>query len=235
MADWITFWNSANSIYVNARHRDVHYRTIADDLAAYVPGKQALVIDYGCGEALHADRVAAAAGKLILSDAADTVRAGLTQRFAAVPNITVRSPDEIAAMDDAQADLIVMHSVAQYLSEEQLRDVLSLFHRLLKPDGLFILGDVIPPGMSPVTDVTTLLRFAAHNGFFGAALVGLARTVFSDYTRLRSTIGLSLYEEPKILALLRAAGFNAARDEENIGHNPARMTFLARPRGPSGA
>ena len=76
--------------------------------------------------------------------------------------------------------------------------MLSLFHRLLKPDGLFILGDVIPPGMSPVTDVTTLLRFAAHNGFFGAALVGLARTVFSDYTRLRSTIGLSLYEEPKI-------------------------------------
>ena len=40
MADWITFWNSANSIYVNARHRDVHYRTIADDLAAYVPGKR---------------------------------------------------------------------------------------------------------------------------------------------------------------------------------------------------
>ena len=29
MGDWIAFWDSEHSIYVNARHRDVHYRTIA--------------------------------------------------------------------------------------------------------------------------------------------------------------------------------------------------------------
>jgi hypothetical protein len=29
--DWISFWNSDHPIYVNARHRDVHYRGIAEE------------------------------------------------------------------------------------------------------------------------------------------------------------------------------------------------------------
>ena len=58
MGDWIAFWDSEHSIYVNARHRDVHYRRIAQDIRAHLPAGAA-VLDYGCGEALHADIVAA--------------------------------------------------------------------------------------------------------------------------------------------------------------------------------
>ena len=36
MDDWIDFYDSAHTIYVNARHRDVHFLTIAEDLARYV-------------------------------------------------------------------------------------------------------------------------------------------------------------------------------------------------------
>src|SRR5215470_14769390 len=63
MGDWIAFWDSEHSIYVNARHRDVHYRTIAQDIRARLP-PGAAVLDYGCGEALHADLVAARADPL---------------------------------------------------------------------------------------------------------------------------------------------------------------------------
>jgi hypothetical protein len=91
MGDWVAFWDSEHSIYVNARHRDVHYRTVAQDIAAHVtPGATAL--DYGCGEALHADLVAAPARRLILCEAAPIVRAGLTNRFACNRKIEVRSP-----------------------------------------------------------------------------------------------------------------------------------------------
>src|SRR5262249_18043301 len=69
MGDWIAFWDSEHPLYVNARHRDVHYRRIAEDIAAYV-SSSAVVLDYGCGEALHADRIAARARKLILVEAA---------------------------------------------------------------------------------------------------------------------------------------------------------------------
>src|SRR5688500_1379774 len=94
MREWVAFWNSEHSIYVSARHRDVHYRTIADDIRAYAPRRDATVLDYGCGEALHADRVAASAGRLILCDAAPAVRASLIERFAGDQKIEVRAPDE---------------------------------------------------------------------------------------------------------------------------------------------
>ena len=63
-----------------------------------------------------------------------------------------------------------------------------------------------------------------------AAILGLIRIFFSDYMRLKKTAGLSHYEERQMLERLRAAGFNAARAEENIGHNQRRMTFVARPK-----
>ena len=53
MTDWISFWDTSHSIYVNARHRDVHYRGIAEEVRRYVPSPDAVVMDYGCGEALQ--------------------------------------------------------------------------------------------------------------------------------------------------------------------------------------
>jgi hypothetical protein len=63
-----------------------------------------------------------------------------------------------------------------------------------------------------------------------AALGGLVRTLFSDYRRLRARVGLTHYSEAGMLGLLSAAGFAAERAERNIGHNQARMAFVARPR-----
>jgi SAM-dependent methyltransferase len=230
MADWISFWNSDHPIYVNARHRDVHYRNIAEDLAEYVQGPNANVLDYGCGEALHAGHIAAKAGRLILCEAAPAVREHLTARFAAIPNIEVKSPEEVEMLPEGSLDLVVMHSVAQYLSPKEADALFVQFRRLLKPGGLFVLGDVIPPQVSPVTDALSLLRFAAANGFFFAALAGLVRTAFSDYPKLRARLGLTLYEESAMRRKLEAAGFIVRRAEKNIGHSRARMTYVACPR-----
>src|SRR6266849_798572 len=171
MGDWIAFWDSEHSIYVNARHRDVHYRTIARDIRAHVPAG-ARVLDYGCGEALHADLIAASARELILCEAAPMVRAALARRFSAHPRIAARSPEEVAALPAGSFDVIVMHSVAQYLTPQELDALLAVFRRLLRIDGLLILGDVIAPHVAAATDAMALLRFAAANGFLGAAFVG---------------------------------------------------------------
>src|SRR5664279_2883117 len=117
MSDWISFYDFKHSvIYVNARHRDVHYRTIAQDIRAYVPSPSAQVLDYGCGEANSADLVAAACGHLTLVEAAPNVRAALSARYTGNGKISVLTPDAAAAMPAGTFDLIVMHSVAQYLS-----------------------------------------------------------------------------------------------------------------------
>jgi SAM-dependent methyltransferase len=228
MSDWRSFWDSAHSIYVNARHKDVHYREIADQIAAFVPGAGARVLDYGCGEAVHADRVAAVAAQVLLCDQAPSVRAAITARFAAEPRIRALAPEEVERLPDGGLDLIVANSMTQYLAPPELDRVLGLWHRLLAPAGTLIVGDVIPPDASALTDVMALLRYAAANGFFLSALWGLVRTAVSPYSRLRSRIGVTRYTQAAFLQKLAAAGFTAQRLPRNLEHNAARMTFRAR-------
>jgi len=227
MGAWISYFDSDHPLYVNERHRDVHNALIAADIRAYIPHPEAVVLDYGCGEALHADRVAAAAGRLILCDAGPRLLAALSARFKDHPAIEVRSADALADLPDGCVDLIVMHSVAQYLTDAELDGALATFRRLARPGGVVLLGDIIHPDASVVQETAALLRFAAANGFLLAALGGLVRTALSGYPRLRARLGLSRHHPQAMLARLERAGFKAARAPRNIGHDQSRMTFRA--------
>ena len=228
--DWISFYDFKHSvIYVNARHRDVHYRTIAQDIRGHVPSATAQVMDYGCGEATSAHLVAEASGHLTLVEAAPNVRAALKARYAGNPKISVLTPEEALALPQASFDLIVMHSVAQYLTQAELDRLLAQFHRLVRPAGTVVVGDIVPPQLAAPAAAFALLRFGAANGFFWAAVGGLLRIFVSDYFRLKRTVGLAHYTEAAMRTRLAAAGFTAERAARNLGHNQRRMTFLARP------
>jgi SAM-dependent methyltransferase len=229
--DWITFWDNPHSIYVNARHFDVHYRDIAEGIVALLPKPGLRVLDYGCGEATHAATVAAHASQLYLCESAATVRANLARRFTGIGNLSVVTPQDVAAMPAGSIDVIVANSVVQYLTPAELDRQLGLWRRLLAAGGFLIVGDVTPPDVSPLTDIAALLRYARRNGFLFAAIRGLLRTLVSDYRVARNRLGLTSYGEADILAKLRAAGFAGERLPHNLEHNPARMTFRARPVG----
>src|ERR1700694_3550854 len=109
MTDWISFFDSEHSIYVNARHRDLHARLVADGIVKYLPSRDARALDDGCGEARYAERIAAHAARLVLCEAAPWVRERLAARVAGDAKISVRSPAEVADLPDASFDLIVMH------------------------------------------------------------------------------------------------------------------------------
>lgn len=227
MQGWIEFWNADNPIYVNDRHKMLHYRGIASDIRDLVPDDAATVLDFGCGEALSADLVAARCRKLILVDAADTVRDKLAARFGENRSIQVLAPDTLKTLPDASVELLVVHSVAQYVSKPDFATLVHDLARLLRPGGTLILGDILPVGLSPLVDARALLEFGWQGGFLVPALVGLVRTALSDYRKIRSELGLTHYEEAEILALLDRAGLTARRLERNLGHNQARMAFAA--------
>ncbi len=229
MADWISFFDSDHPIYVNARHRAVHARLVGISIAHHIRKAGMQILDYGCGEAFYAGRIADQCERLMLCEAAPHLRQSLKDRFADNEKIAVLSPDEAAALPDGSADLIVMHSVAQYLTRDEAHDLFILFRRLLRKDGAFVLGDVVKPDVSAVTDAAALLGLAAANGFFFAALFGLGRTLLSSYWKLRQQAGLTRYSEDEIVSALKATGFSAARAEHNLGHNQARMTLVAKP------
>ena len=122
-----------------------------------------------------------------------------------------------------------MHSVSQYLSPAQLAELLATFRRLLRPDGKLVIGDVVQPDTPAWKDALALVQFGWREGFFLAALGGLFRTAFSDYSKLRKNAGLTRYSEREMTAKLNEAGFRSERAARNIGHLQTRMTFVASP------
>jgi ubiquinone/menaquinone biosynthesis C-methylase UbiE len=228
MDDWIDYYDSTHTIYASKLHRDLHFQVIARDIVGYISSPEAVVLDYSCGEALSAGRVADACGKLILAEPAPGVRGRLIARFAPNTKIRVRSPDDIRHMDEKSVDLAVMNSVAQYMTPGELDAALAVIRRLLKPGGRLVLGDILRPEVGMPRDVIALLKFAATHGFLKDAFYGLASTALSDYRQLRTRIGLQRYSEAEMIAKLAASGFTASRAHQNIGHNPWRMTFVAR-------
>jgi ubiquinone/menaquinone biosynthesis C-methylase UbiE len=228
MDDWIDYYDSTHTIYASKLHRDLHFQVVARDMIGYITSPDAVVLDYSCGEALSAAKVAEACGKLYLAEPAPGVRGRLIARFAPNTKIRVRSLDDLRVMTEKSIDLAVMNSVAQYMTAEELDAAFAVIRRLLKPGGRLVVGDVLRPEVGMPRDVIALLRFAATHGFLRDAVIGLVSTALSDYRSLRARVGLQRYGETEMVKKLAAAGFTASRAHSNIGHNPWRMTFVAR-------
>jgi ubiquinone/menaquinone biosynthesis C-methylase UbiE len=228
MDDWIDYYDSTHTIYASRLHRDLHFQLIARDIIGYISSPDAVVLDYACGEALSAAEVADACGKLYLAEPAPGVRGRLIARFAPNTKIRVRSLDDLRKMAEQSVDLAVMNSVAQYMTPEELDAAFAIIRRLLKPGGRLVVGDILRPEVGLGRDVAALLKFAARHGFLRDALIGLVSTALSDYRQLRARVGLQRYSEDEMVAKLAASGFTASRAHFNIGHNPWRMTFVAR-------
>ena len=229
MDEWIDYYDSTHTIYASKLHRDLHFQLIARDIIGYIGASDAVVLDYACGEALSAAKVAEACGLLYLAEPAPGVRGRLIARFAPNTRIRVRSLEDVRKMAEQSIDVVVMNSVTQYMTAEELDSAFATIRRLLKPGGRLVVGDVLRPEVGMMSDVIALLRFARAYGFLRDALIGLVSTALSDYRQLRSRIGLQRYSETDIIKKLAASGFTASRVAVNIGHNPWRMTFVARP------
>ncbi len=226
---WVDFWDGNPSVYVSPRHKIEHYNSIADGIIHYLPSSEARVLDYGCGEALAAERVAAHCRRLTLCDAAPSVVSALTQRYAGNAAIASCTPQALAALPDGAFDLIVVNSVVQYLDEAAFSALLSECRRLLVPEGRVLFADIIPPDLNPLGDAAQLLKFSANRGFLIAAAIGLVRTALSGYTALRKKLGFAKYSHEAFMTALARGGFSAEPTRPNLGHNQLRLAYLARP------
>jgi SAM-dependent methyltransferase len=224
---WAEYWNQETSLYVNERHRRLHYARVTRDIIAHVPAGDVRLVDYGCGDTPAARELAAACGHLLLCDASLRVRDRLAERYAGAPKIGIITPAQFEGLCAGSIGMIVVNSVVQYLSRSEFSDLLKAARHKLEPGGVLLLADIVPRHVGPLRDALELLKFAANSGFVLAAVLGLARSYFSPYRKIRQSSGFLRFEEPELLALLREHGLKAQRQARNIGHNAARMTFRA--------
>ncbi|MGH6818044.1 MAG: class I SAM-dependent methyltransferase [Methylovirgula sp.] len=222
------FWNGDQVLYVNSRHRALYYADVGKEVAALLPSPEAVVLDYGCGEALAADFLAEKCARLYLYDPIPKIEALLRTRNKANPKIAVLDRDGLEALPDASLDLMICNSVLQYLSREECGALVAFAAVKLKLGGRLVVADIILPHVDALTDSWALVEFAYRGGFLFAALRGLFSTFFSRYRRRRGRTGLTTFAIPDMQRLLSTRGFEARRFDRNIGHNQARMTFIAK-------
>ena len=81
MDSWLSYWNAPNKIYVSERHKQLHYDVVFASIAPHLPNRRGVVLDWGCGDALAADRIAERCNMVFLYDAAKSARARLRRRY----------------------------------------------------------------------------------------------------------------------------------------------------------
>jgi SAM-dependent methyltransferase len=221
---WLQYWSGDISLYVSERHLAAHYQLLYDTLAPHLPPPPRVFLDYGCGEALMAPRLAAEGGRVILVDEAPGRAARLQSRFAAAGGVEVAETLEAA---EGVSDVTAMISVSQYIPRDAFPGLARRLAATLKPGGKLIVGDVLPPDNSMLDDVSALFRFAWAGGFVPAAVVGLTRTFRSPYRAARQRLGLTTWARDDMLAVLRDAGLKPRLLERNIGHSHRRYSVLA--------
>jgi len=230
MKSWIDYWNRPNGIFVSELHKRAHYEHIFANVRPFLPrGAGSAVLDWGCGEAAAAERMAAVCERVYLFDPAEIIRTRLAERHKNNPAIRVLDNDALRRLSAGCLDLILINSVVQYVSRAELTAALSDLRRLLKPAGRLLIGDVIVPGTKLWQHVTVFLNFAYRNGFAVPAMVGLVRNFLpSSYSSLQRSHGIAKYSERDFLALLRDCGFAGERLPRNIAVSPVRSSYLAR-------
>jgi SAM-dependent methyltransferase len=229
MKSWLDFWNAPNAIYANRRHQRVHSAKVLASVSRFVPaGGGAVVLDWGCGDAITANELAQSCRMLLLFEPAETARRGLAANYAGCSKIDVLDEAKLEALAPGSIDLIVVNSVVQYLSRQRFVDALQHFHRLLKGDGALLLGDIIEPDTPLLHHVAAFLRSAWQNGYFFAAIRSLARNANSPYRQLRRDAGYSCYTSVQMSGLLDDSGFVGERLPSNIAISQLRCSYLAR-------
>ncbi len=213
MDEWIDYYDLTHTIYASKLHRDLHFQVIARDIIGYISSPDQVVLDYACGEALSAAKVAEACSKLFLAEPAPGVR-GLADRAICAEHQDPRSLDDLRRLEERSIDLVVMNSVAQYMTPEELDSAFAVIRRLLKPAGRLVLGDILLLGRHGERRAGAVEIEPPH-GFLKDALDGLARRPCRTTGSCGTRVGLQRYSEDEMIRKLAAEGFSASRARSN--------------------
>src|SRR3546814_15868024 len=103
-----------------------------------------------------------------------STRERLLVRHGANARVSVLDDAALAALAPGSVGLLVVNSVAQYLSRDEFAGLLGDAREWLADGGRLVLADIVPPGNGMAADVASLLRTATREGSSEERRVGKA-------------------------------------------------------------
>ena len=228
--DWNAYWEEISDdqevFRAEARDHVARLRRLVR------PAADARVLDFGCGFGFAAEQLAPHVGSVALWDGSSSVRRRARMRVAHLPNIEFVDLSRVdASLPAERFDLITVHSVLQYMSEDEIAHWLRTWRRMLNPGGRLVLSDLIQPGTSAIRELLDYLQFAATSGFFIDAFIGGLKE-FAHYFKARNSRPLTFVTPGRLDEWGRVAGFNVYWLPENTCYRRFRRAAVLSVAGP---
>ena len=133
MKDWTDYWSSETQFACDL-HKVIGYQAVFEDLKPYIKDSD-IVLDFGCGEALFAEKLSQHCQQLFLYDKAQSILDKLS--FAESSNIhVIQSYNVLKSLD-----LVLISSVSQYLTKSEFKKTLQELLPLMSENGQIIISD----------------------------------------------------------------------------------------------
>jgi SAM-dependent methyltransferase/ribosomal protein S18 acetylase RimI-like enzyme len=221
---WRAYWERIEDNQKCFRVEAGDYVARLRRLVGLEPGLRAL--DFGCGFGHTATRLAPHVGAVAIWDASSNVRLRAREKTRALANIELAdfSTGRIDAGDPG-FDLILAHSVLQYMSEDEILAWLAKWREMLRPQGRIVLSDLIPPQAGGVGELLDYLWFALRHGFFWDAFIAGLRES-ANYSRARRERPLTVVPRARLESWARQSGLVVEWLPENLSHRRARATAV---------
>ncbi len=183
------------------------------------------VFDFGCGFGAVAERLAQQEVRLKIWDRSTNMREVASSRLSRFPNaglLNLEQSDKAAAHE---FDLILVNSVIQYMSTDELQDWLRRWRGMLKHGGRIIISDIIPPGIGFLAEIYDSIRFAMHKGYLVRSLGKLGQEFFR-YLNRRRRLQLLRFGPEELSKMAASAGLTTEFLAENLTFRRGRKTAV---------
>lgn len=206
-------------------------------LASTVPLHRDLrVLDFGCGFGFVAKMLAPLVKEVWFWDPSPNMRGFAQRNTAGAPNArlfplagTLQEQPERIGYIGPVFDLILVNSVAQYMSPEDLWAWLLRWRDMLAVEGKLVLSDLIPPRRSSLPDIVDLLGFAIRHGFALRAAADALGGVLS-YSQTSRSVPLLHVGRDDLQRHAADAGLELEVVPRNLTHFRKRWTAVLRRR-----
>jgi SAM-dependent methyltransferase len=225
--NWIDFW--ADEAYDENfwAPRSEYYAIKLIDTGLL--SKEKIVLDYGSGPGYLGRYISENVAKLVLAEPSSLLNERsieINKYYENCESVIIDKLEERQSLfENRSFDLILVHSVIQYMPYQEVGKLSDMFLAGLKPGGSVLISDVIPPGTSFSFEMMRLLGFYMRI----KGMLGFIRFVCTELKKYRQRIGMDIYKyDPDDIK--EAFGDNFSIEEvANPSVSKSRKAYLLRP------